>query len=113
MPTISPLAIYAILKLDDICAFFMVICFISSVVLTIIFMISKIDEDDSYKNIIKISAISTFISLILATTVPNTNQFIAIIGLPKVINSEFAQKLPNEAQKLIDNYIKNTTGDKK
>lgn len=121
--TITPTEIYWITRLDnikDLLGVFAGICFVVVILSLIIGGCIYGTSCDSYDEdgkkigikILKSCWISSslFIAFLLIDAfVPSEKSALLIFGIPAVTNSQVVQKLPDEAQQLIDKYLKDKT----
>lgn len=105
---ITPFEIYVLLTLDRVVGLFVALTSFGTIALVfvwIILMLYRNEEQDApryYFLSLKISALVTVISLILATLIPSTRTAIAMLAIPTVANSEAANKVPDLINKSLD-----------
>ena len=74
-------------------------------------------EGKIVKRIYKIIGISVAIALIIGTITPSTKEAVAIYMIPKIVNNEQVQKLPDNAMKFLnekfEGWLNDMAGKKK
>lgn len=104
---LTTMQMYWLLKLDDISFLFGAIFFLGLAVLILVMIFGGLIIDDlrletprkTVKKFFKITISIISISLILGTFLPTTKQMAAIIVVPKIINNEQIQQMP---ERIID-----------
>jgi len=97
----NPSTMYWLMMLDNIRNTFECLLVLSIISTGILIAIGCCEEIKSLFKYAKISAIAACIGVLGITFLPNTKQMAAIIIVPKVVNSEFANEtLPAEAKEL-------------
>lgn len=112
--------VYLIVKLDTIRAMSLVFGISGGVVLALLGLVYAIfradgKSCDGFKKPFKYTIIIFIISTIMITAVPTTKEASAIYMLPKIINNEHVQKLPENVVKLLNSklekWISDTVGE--
>ena len=116
--------IYWLTRLDNICIFLAVIWVLSFIVIIVSIFVgifALVEDNDEIKNGVK-QVLRRFVPIAILLSIPaiflpNTKEYAAIWLLPKVINNEQVQKIPEHALKLlnlkVEQWIADMTSDKK
>ena len=111
------LLLYFIVKLDTICSVVkhaslgFAVLFVIVIGVYITFYTDRKADMESFNFIrpwVKRLGICFGVALFLFTTVPNTTQMAVIYCLPKIVNNEQVQKIPNKVLDLANNWIDET-----
>lgn len=100
--------IYWITRLDKVYCFFTVffiLCAISIFIALVIWFQCQMDEDNplavpTIKGFLKKTCIGLFTGLLLWVFIPSTKQAAAILVLPKIINNQQLQQIPDKVMQL-------------
>ena len=102
--------LYWITRLDQIEFFLCLIFFVGALVLIVIAAMSAADNDERPKWALKWMYILLAIGLI-TIFIPNTKTMVAILFVPKIVNNETVQQIPENAAKFIDMKLKEWISD--
>ena len=97
--------IYWITRLDALCVFFFLsgVTFIVCAPLVAIFLDDFFDAGRKKRAMgVAVSLVVGIAFLIVAVMTPTTNQAVAIYMIPKIVNNEQVQKLPDNAMKFLN-----------
>jgi hypothetical protein len=102
--------LYLILKLDILSEISLVAVIITGVVSAIALLITAINYNDeeaksSAKPWVTNFGISFIIALFLIIMIPNTQQAAVVYCLPKIVNNEQVQKMPDNLLKLANQWL--------
>lgn len=105
--------LYCLTRLDyiqDSATFFALFSFVVAVTASLILLLPDIyDDDDNKKKCKKVILVSLMLwipSCLLSLFIPTTKEMAAILILPKIINKEKAQELPDNLLNLANEWIK-------
>ena len=108
----SPISLYFILMLDSINFLFGVaflIPFMFIIVLGLIWLIDTGDTHDRmnllFKNYYKKTITYFVLIMVISTFIPSTKQAIAIYAVPKIVNNEGLQQIPDKVIEVINNRL--------
>lgn len=108
---ITPFEIYLVMQMNSLCVLLLILCLATGgiSVLSFIELLCPFATEEKrtfLKKVLKISVPLSIVFLLLFAVTPSTKTVAAMYVVPKVVNNENAQKLPDEMLQLFRESIK-------
>ena len=114
---ITPFEIYLIMQLNSLCGLLLVLCVVTGGVsagsfIEFLSVFTTEEKRTLLKKVLKISVPLSIMSLLLFVFIPSSKTVAAMYIVPKIVNNENAQKLPDEMLQLFRESIKDMLPEK-
>lgn len=111
---ITPFEIYLVMQMDSFCVLFSVLfLFMGGLALASVFVVCEYDTENKrrtlFKKVLMVTATLSVVSLLLAVFIPSSKTVAAMYVVPKIVNNENVQKIPDEMLQLFRESIKDMT----
>ncbi len=108
---ITPFEIYLVMQMDSLCWLLFILCTVTGGVSVVSFVELLIDftteeKRAPLKKVLKINVPLSIMFLLLFVATPSTKTVAAMYVVPKVVNNENVQKLPDEMLQLFRESVK-------
>ena len=105
--------IYLITRLDEVRGFLFFLIIVSLLSGAVLSLAAAHDDDwwPKLKKWIKLSAMATLVSMLLLVFIPTTKEYAAIYLIPKIVNNEQVQKVPENALNLLNTKLQEWVND--
>ncbi len=108
---ITPFEIYLVMQLDSLCVLFLTLCMITGGVsagsfIDLLINFATEERRTFLKKALKVSTLLWAVFLLLSVFTPSSKTVAAMYVVPKIVNNENVQKLPDEMLQLFRESIK-------
>lgn len=108
---ITPFEIYLVMQMNSLCWLLLILCLVTGGISVVSFieLLSVFTTEEKrtpLKRVLKISVPLSIVFLLLFVFTPSTKTVAAMYVVPKIVNNENVQKLPDEMLQLFHESIK-------